>query len=58
MRFKKGQYHVVEDIGRGNGMFTGIELGKGYPAISVNKSLLVNAAYALNSPYIISVLGP
>src|SRR5882762_3270391 len=54
--FKEWQYFVVQDVSRSNRMFTFIELRKSNTSISINKSLLVNAADAFDIPDVIGVL--
>lgn len=38
-------------------MLTGIEFGKGYPGVGIDKGLLVNPANPFDGPDIIGVLG-
>ena len=47
VRLKEGQNTIIEHICRRDGMFGLVQLRKGYPAIGVDKGLLVNAANAL-----------
>src|SRR3982750_715667 len=56
MIFKEWQDPVIKDVGGGNCMFGLIEFGEGYPAIGVDKSLLVDPADALDIADIIGIL--
>ena len=54
--FEEGQYPIVQDISRSNGMFAGIEFGKSHPALGVNEGLLVDPTHSLDVANVVSVL--
>lgn len=56
MLFEEGQYPVIKHVCRGNSVFGGVEFGKGYTAVSIDNSLLINTAYAFHRSNIVSVL--
>ena len=54
--FKEGYYPVIEHVSGSNGMFTGIQFGKGDTGVGINNSLLIDSAYALNRSHVVGVL--
>src|SRR5262249_27099621 len=55
--FKEGQHPVIEHVCCYQSTFTIVQFCSGYFTVSVNKSLLVNAANTFDGANIISILG-
>lgn len=47
---------VIQQVGRGDRNFLGIELGSGHPRIGVDEGLLVEEPHALHGADIVGVL--
>src|SRR5690606_5927717 len=56
--FKEWQYPIIKRVSCNKCIFAIVQLCGGYLTVSVNKSLLVNSAYAFDSSDIIGVLRP
>ena len=56
MLLEEGQYPIVQDISRSNGVFAGIEFGKSQQAVGFDESLLVDPTHSLDFANVVSVL--
>src|SRR5215213_5619859 len=56
MLFKEWKHPVVKHICGHQSAFTVVKLGRGNFAVSINKSLLIDSAYAFDGSHIISIL--
>lgn len=45
---KEWQYPVIQNVSGSNGMFAGVQLGKGNSCIGINDSLLIYPAHTLD----------